>query len=99
MVRLDEPPYASVAATAARTAAAGIEIFGSRHASQLERFRDILHHRFLDLMHLLLRVEEVPGDRVVEENLAVPLELRDLVVVQRRSELLLLLERITLFHD
>jgi hypothetical protein len=57
-----------------------------------------LHDGLLKLVHFLLRFEEVAGDRIVQKNFAILLELPNLFIVQGHAKLLLLLERVTFFR-
>src|SRR6266545_3858083 len=88
-----------MSAAATRPAAARREILQGRHAAQFKSLADILYHRLLDLVHLLLGIEELARHRVAQEEFAILLEFEDLGLVQWHTELLLLLERVPFFHD
>ena len=48
----------AAAAMSAPTAAASFHLFVARHAAQLQRLGDVLIHRLLHLMQILLRFDE-----------------------------------------
>src|SRR5262245_19027733 len=86
-------------AAATRAAAAGGEIVQRRHSAQFEGFRHELKDGFADLVDLLLGVEEVLGHRILQEALAVALELGNFLAIEWQPELLLLVERVALLDD
>src|ERR1041384_7812215 len=88
----------SMPATTARAAATGIEVVGAWDAPQFKSLRDVSIHRFLDLVHLLLRIDESAGHRIVEQRFAIRLETAELFPVERQARLLFSLERFALLH-
>ena len=88
----------SVAApTTAVVAAAARHIVFRWRAPQLKRLGHILPDCFLHVVHRLLSIQKTTGHRIVNEDIAMFVELRDLVVLQRRAHLLFLLQQLTTF--
>jgi hypothetical protein len=86
--------------TAATVAAgAGVKILRAGHAPQFKRLGDIFTEGLLQLVHLFLRVEETLRHRIAHKRLAMLFEVGDLLIAQRRAELLLLLERLAFGHQ
>ena len=85
-------------ATARRSAPARREIFCCRHTTELKGLAHVLHDRFLDLVHLLLRVEEVTRQSVVQQDFAILFKFGDFTVVEGLPGMLLVLQHVSLFH-
>src|SRR5581483_7357354 len=67
---------ATAAVTA--TASAAVEIALFRHTAQFEGLADVLRDGLLHFLHVLLRIQEDAGDRVLQERLPQVLEIGDL---------------------
>lgn len=85
-------------AAAARTTATPRKVIGSGDPPQFERLAHELHYRLLNLMHLLLSIQKLPRDRIIQQKISVPFKIGNLGPVQGRAGMLLLLQRIALFH-
>lgn len=80
-------------------AAATVKIFRRGQSTELERFADVLLNTFLHLVHFLLGVEKIPGDRVLQERVPLLLEVINFGLIQLLRHLLLLLEGLAFSHD
>src|SRR5688572_15247335 len=67
------PLHFLMRATAAMPATAAVDFLIGRHAAQLQRFGNILVHRFLHLGHVLLRLDETGRHRIAKQRVTVPL--------------------------
>ena len=88
-----------MAAAAAFFAATAFQVLGGGHAAQLQRLVDRLLDGVLQFVHLLLGIHESPGDGVLEQPVALLLELGDLRAFEREGALLLLLQGLAAVHD
>ena len=68
------------------------EILLSGNAAQLECLGNILPDRILHFLHLLLRIDEIAGDWVIDQRVAIFLEFGDLLLGQGQTHLLLVME-------
>ncbi len=88
---------ATAAVTA--TASAAVEIALFRHTAQFEGLADVLRDGLLHFLHVLLRIQEAAGDRVLQERLPQVLEIGDLAAIQRKPGLLFLLQQLAFDHQ
>ena len=86
-------------AAAAMIATAARDILLRRRPTEFEGLGDILPYRLLHLLHLLLGIQKTARYRVVDEDIALLLEITDLFLIQRQAHLLLLLEHLPFFHE
>jgi hypothetical protein len=86
-------------AAAAVTAGPFFEIFGRREAAEFEGFVDLLVDGLLDVMEMLLGVEEIAGDGIGQEGVAILLEAGDFLGVQRLGIPLFFLEGLAFGHE
>src|ERR1041385_8149612 len=87
------------AAAMPATAAATFHLFVARHTAQFQRLRDILIHRLLHLVQILLRFDEPRRDRIRHERIALLLVIRDLLLRKLHALLLLVLQMLAFFSE
>lgn len=84
----------ATAAAAVVAATTVIEVFCGWQATEFKRLGHVLHDIVLDLAHFALSIQEVLGHGVVQERIAVLVEVSDLVFREFHAHLLLLLEHL-----
>jgi arylsulfatase A-like enzyme len=92
------PRTTSVMAAATVAARVGIKIFGPRHAAELQRLGDVFVDGILNLVHRFLGIEEAARHRIVEQRVALLLELADLLAAERQRPLLFFVQHLALRH-
>lgn len=81
-------------ATAVIAAATVIHVFLGWQAAEFESLGHVLHDVFLDAVHFALGIEEVLGDLIIQQGVAVLVEIFDLLFRELHAHLLLLLQHL-----
>lgn len=76
-----------------------MQILIARQPPKLERLGNVFAHGLLDLVHFLARFQKSLGHRIIHEQVALVLEIQNLVIIQGHAHLLFVLKRFALFHD
>lgn len=87
------------AATVTAIALALLQVSLAGDAAELESSRNIFLDRVLDLVQFVLGLEEIAGDRIFEERIALFLEIGDFLAVQRLAAVLFFMERLAFGID
>ncbi len=68
-------------------------------ATQLKRLADKLMHAFLHLVHFFLRINKSFGDGIAKQTVALRFKRRDLLRIQLKALMLLIVQRAALFRQ